>query len=321
MSLVAPQAIHRAGFHPTAVIGAPAAAAAVAATLGLSAKHCAHALGIAGSLSSGIIEYLADGSWTKRLHAGAAAQSGVRAALLAEGGFTGPATVFEGVHGFYKAFAPSLPPNFGPLIDGLGTRWIMPRVAFKPYACGTMTQPFVDCAIEAAAELAARGNSTDRIESIVCNVGEGTVHRLWEPLELKHAPPNGYAGKFSTPYCIAIGLTDKRAGLEQFTDQRVRDPRLRELASKVHYEIDPANPYPRRFVGHLKLTLDDGTVIEIDKPHMRGGVDEPLSDAEIDAKFAANVRFGGGSDALTERLLGALRRFADGGTLELGAMT
>jgi 2-methylcitrate dehydratase PrpD len=229
--------------------------------------------------------------------------------------------VFEGVHGFYKAFAPSLAPNFEPLLDALGTSWITPRIAFKPYACGTMTQPFVDCAIEAAAALEARGASPDRIEAIVCKVGEGTVHRLWEPLELKHAPPNGYAGKFSTPYCIAIGLIDKRAGLEQFTDERVRDPRLRELASKIRYEVDPDNPYPRRFVGHLKLTLDDGSVIETEKPHMRGGVDEPLSDAEIDTKFAANVRFGGGSDALAATLLSALQAFADGGPLDLGTVT
>src|SRR5712675_1653808 len=100
MSLVAPQATHKASFHPTAVFGAPAAAAGVAAALGLHADRIAHAIGIAGSLASGIIEYLADGSWTKRLHAGAAAQAGIRAALLAEGGFIGPATVLEGQHGF-----------------------------------------------------------------------------------------------------------------------------------------------------------------------------------------------------------------------------
>jgi 2-methylcitrate dehydratase PrpD len=321
MSLVAPQAIHRAGFHPTAVIGAPAAAAAVAATLGLSARQCAHALGIAASLSSGIIEYLADGSWTKRLHAGAAAQSGIRAALLAEGGFKGPGTVFEGMHGFYRAFAPSLAPDFAPLLDALGTRWIMPQIAFKPYACGTMTQPFIDCAIEAAAELAARGRSPEQIEAIVCRVGEGTVHRLWEPLALKQAPPNGYAGKFSTPYCIAVGLIEKHAGLEQFTDERVHDPRLRALASRVGYQVDPGNPYPRRFTGHLKLTLDDGTVIEVEKPHMRGGVDEPLSEAEIGAKFADNVRFGGGSDALAAKILAGLRAIADGGPIDLGTTT
>jgi 2-methylcitrate dehydratase PrpD len=182
-----------------------------------------------------------------------------------------------------------------------------------------MTQPFIDCAIEAAAGLDARGRSPEQIVSIVCKVGEGTVHRLWEPLALKHAPPNGYAGKFSTPYCIAVALIDRRAGLDQFTDARVRDPRLRALASKVRYEVDPGNPYPQHFTGHLQLTLGDGTVIEVEKPHMRGGVDEPLSDADIDAKFADNVRFGGGSDALVATLLAAVRTLAEGGCIDVGA--
>jgi 2-methylcitrate dehydratase PrpD len=320
MSLVAPQAIHRACFHPTAVIGAPAAAAGVAAALGLTATATSHAIGIAGSLAAGIIEYLADGSSTKRLHAGSAAQSGLRAALLAEAGFTGPATVLEGRHGFYRAFAPSVEPNFAPLRDGLGARWVVPSIAFKPYACGTMTQPFIDCAIEARGELDARGIAPERIESIVCRVGEGTVHRLWEPLARKHAPPNGYAGKFSTPYCIAVGLIDRCAGLTQFSDERVRDPALRALAARVRYDIDPANEYPRRFTGHLRIALDDGTTLEFEQPYMRGGVDAPLTDAAIDVKFRENVRFGGGSDADAERLLAALANIADGGAVELGSV-
>lgn len=315
LSLVAPQGMHRAGFHPTAVIGAPAAAAAVAAALDLPARQIVHALGIAGSLASGIIEYLADGSSTKRLHAGAAAQSGIRAALLAEAGFTGPATVFEGTHGFYRAFAPSVEPDFDRLLGTLGSEWIAPGIAFKPYACGTMTQPFIDCAIEAARALAARAAPPERIASIVCKVGEGTVHRLWEPLELKRAPPNGYAGKFSTPYCIAVGLLDGRAGLEQFTDARARDPRVRTLASRVGYVVDPANEYPRKFTGHLRATLDDGSILEFEQPHIRGGVAAPLSDSELAAKFAENVRFGGGTDELEARLRGAVSGILGGGTV------
>ena len=199
-------------------------------------EKIANAIGIAGSLASGIIEYLADGSWTKRLHAGAAAQSGIRAAFLAEGGFTGPATVLEGQHGFYKAFAPSKAPDFQPLLDRLGAEWVLETVAFKPYACGTMTQPFIDCAIELARVPALRAED---IVSMVCEVGEGTVHRLWEPLKQKQAPPNGYAAKFSTPYCIAAGFIDGKAGFEQFTDARVADPKLRALAGTVSYVIDP----------------------------------------------------------------------------------
>src|SRR5207253_5171018 len=108
LSLVAPKATHAAGFHPTAVFGALAAAGGVSAALGLPAPAIASALGIAGSMASGIIEYLAEGTSTKRMHAGWAAQSGLRAALMAQGGFTGPRTVLEGEHGFYRAFAPSV---------------------------------------------------------------------------------------------------------------------------------------------------------------------------------------------------------------------
>ena len=315
MSLVAPQAIHKAGFHPTAVIGAPAAAAGVATALGLGKKQTAHAIGIAGSLASGIIEYLADGSWTKRLHAGSAAQSGLRAALLAEGGFTGPTTVLEGTHGFYKAFAPSREPDFGPLTKELGSRWVLETLAFKPYACGTMTQPFVDCAVE----LARAGIRADDVVSMVCEVGEGTVHRLWEPLDLKHAPPNGYAGKFSTPYCIAVGFIDGRAGFEQFTDARARDPSVRALASKVSYVIDPDSEYPRNFSGHIRATLKDGSTHEARRPHLRGGSREPLSDAEIVAKFEENARFGGWTADRVAAVSEALDRIAASGLVDLTA--
>ena len=313
MSLVSPEAIHKACFHPTAVLGAPAAAAAVAAALGLPADKITHAIAIAGSLASGIIEYLADGSWTKRLHAGSSAQSGIRAALLAEAGFTGPATVLEGKHGFYKAFAPSKVPNFAPLLDGLGSRWVLDTIAFKPYACGTMTQPFIDCAIE----LAHSGVKADDIISMVCKVGEGTVHRLWEPLAQKHAPPNGYAGKFSTPYCIAAGFIDGKCGFEQFTDARVHDAKLRALAAKVSYVIDPNDEYPRNFTGHIRAALKDGTVREVHKPHMRGGAHEPLTKDEILTKFRDNARFGGWPRTRADGLASAIDKIMLGGAIDL----
>ena len=313
MSLVTPQAIHKACFHPTAVIGAPAAAGAVAAAIGLDASKTMHAIGVSGSLASGIIEYLADGSWTKRLHAGAAAQSGMRAALLAEAGFTGPKTVLEGVHGFYKAFAPSKEPDFVPLLDGLGSNWVLQKLAFKPYACGTMTQPFIDCAIE----LSQSGIKADDIESMVCEVGEGTVHRLWEPLALKHAPPNAYAGKFSTPYCVAVGFLDGKAGFEQFTEARVAEESVRALAAKVSYVIDPDNEYPKNFTGHIRATLKDGSVREARKAHMRGGAHEPLSDSDIATKFRDNAAFGGWTKERIEATEAALRQIAALGTVDL----
>jgi 2-methylcitrate dehydratase PrpD len=301
-SLVAPKRIHQAGFHPTAVLGALAASLAAASALRLNERQAVNALGIAGSMASGIIEYLAEGAWTKRLHPGWAAQSGIRAADLARSGFVGPRTVLEGTHGFFHAFARDAQGDFERLIDGFGQRWLAESIAFKLYACGTMTHPYIDC----ARRMAARVQAGD-IEKIVCEAAEGTVHRLWEPLAAKRRPPNGYAAKFSQPYCIAAGLVLGNAGLDAFSDERVRDPRLLAVAAKVRYEIDPANPYPTEFTGHLRAHLKDGRVLEERQPHFRGGAHEPLSRAELEQKFRLNCAYGGWRAETTERYLAFVR--------------
>jgi 2-methylcitrate dehydratase PrpD len=298
LSLVAPKATHKAGFHPTAVFGALAAAGAVGAALRLPEAAIVSALGIAGSMASGIIEYLAEGTWTKRMHAGWAAQSGLRAALMARGGFLGPRTVLEGTHGFFHAFAPSVAPDFGKLLDGLGRMWLMETIAFKPYACGTMTQPFIDCAIELARDGARQEDITD----IVCEVAEGTVHRLWEPLSDKQQPPTPYAAKFSTPFCMAVGFLDRKAGFAQFTEARIHDPAVRAMAAKIRYVINPKDDYPRNYSGHLRATFADGGEREFRQPFMRGGAHAPLSTAELDAKFMDNVLSGGWNRVSGERL-------------------
>ena len=289
LAVVVPTAVHRAGFHPTAVLGTFAAAAAAARTLELAPAQTANALGIAGSMASGIIEYLAEGTSTKRLHPGWAAQSGLKAALLAQNGFDGPRTVFEGQHGFFFGFADhAFTPDFGHLTDGLGEDWRMAGLAFKSYACGTMCQPFVDCAVR----LAADGVDPDQVTDIVCKVGEGTVHRLWEPLAEKQKPTTRYSAKFSVPYCIAAGLIDGAAGLEQFTESRIADPTILRLAAKISYQIDPANEYPANYSGHLTVTMADGNVHEVEQPHLRGGAREPLSPDELRAKYHANAAVG-----------------------------
>jgi len=287
-SLVAPKLIHKAGFHPTAVLGTMGAAAGVSAALSLSKIQTVSALGIAGSMASGIIEYLAEGTWTKRLHPGWAAQSGIRAADLARNGFLGPRTVLEGTHGLFHGFANTTSGDWTKLLDGFGKRWLAASVAFKLYACGTMTHPYIDC----AARLGKKIDVAD-IEDVVCEAAEGTLHRLWEPLAAKQAPPNAYAAKFSQPYCIAAGFILGHAGLEAFTEERVRDPKLRALAAKVRYEVDPDNPYPDAFTGHVKVKLRNGQILEERQPHIRGGTHEPLSRADVEEKFRLNCTYGG----------------------------
>src|SRR5690242_8473206 len=247
LSTVVPKAVHKAGFHPTAVFGVMGAAAGVSAALGLTQKQIVDALGIAGSMAGGIIEYLAEGAWTKRLHPGWAAQSGIRAALLARGGFVGPRTVFEGVHGLFQGFAHTTQGDYAALVGEFGTRWVTETLAFKPYPCGTMAHPYIDC----AKRLAARGVKPGQVKELICEVAEGTVHRLWEPLADKQRPPNGYAAKFSTPFLLATGLVRGGVGLDAFTDEAVRDKDVLALSSKVRYVIDPKNPYPNNFTGHI----------------------------------------------------------------------
>jgi 2-methylcitrate dehydratase PrpD len=307
LSLVAPTLTHKAGFHPTAVFGAMGAAAGVGAALDLSSRQLVDALGNAGSLASGIIEYLAEGAWTKRLHAGWAAQAGIRAALLGRAGFSGPRTVFEGVHGLFHAFAHTAAGDFAAIAGDFGVRWVMETLAFKPYPCGTMTHPYIDC----ARRLAKRVHAEDVVE-MVCEVGEGTVHRLWEPLAAKQRPANGYAGKFSTPYCIAAGFARGNVALSDFSDEAVRDPAVLALAAKVHYRIDPNNPYPRNFTGHIRATLRDGAVVEERQPFMRGGAQAPLTRADLEEKFLLNVRRGGWSDARAATALGLIAGLFDG---------
>ena len=291
LSLVVPKAVHKSGFHPTAVFGAMGAAAGVGAALGLNAKQIVDALGVAGSMAGGIIEYLAEGAWTKRLHAGWAAQSGIRAALLARGGFVGPRTVFEGVHGLFHGFAHTTEGDYDALTGDFGSRWVTDTLAFKPYPCGTMAQPYIDC----ARRLSARGIKPEDVTEIVCEVAEGTVHRLWEPLADKQRPRNGYAAKFATPYLLATGFVHGGVGLGAFTASAIGDQRVLALAAKVKFVIDPDNPYPNNYTGHIRAKLRDGSVVEDRQPHMRGGAQEPLTRQDVTDKFTLNAQHGGWS--------------------------
>ena len=304
---VAAGKMHKACFHPVGVIGALGAAMGAGTAMGLQKRELSMAMGVAASFSSGIIEFLTDGAWTKRLHPGWAAQSGLRAAVIARTGFFAPRTVLEGGHNFFRAFAPTATPNYSHVTEGLGTRFYMDGIVFKPYACGTMIHPYIDCMIR----LAKQGIKADEIADILCPTGEGIVHRLWEPLAGKHAPPSGYAAKFSMPYCMAVGFFDGDAGLDQFTDAKARDPEILALARRIRYEIDPANEYPRNYSGHIRVALRDGRKIVLDQPHMRGGQREPLTPPEIEAKFRANIVYGGWPADRGEALLGYLRGLPD----------
>jgi 2-methylcitrate dehydratase PrpD len=302
-----PGRFHARHFHPTSLTAGFAAAVVAGKLGGLTEDQLVHALGICGSQAGGIIEYLADGTWTKRLHPGWAAHAGLVATRLAACGFTGPERVFEGEHGFYAAFAGGHDgARLEAEIESLGGTWEILNLTYKPYPAGSIAHPYMDC----AARLRERhAIAPESIAEIRCRTASGPVPRLWEPLAAKHRPANGYAAKFSLPYLLATVLVRGTAGLADFTDEAVRDERVLAVASRVGYDLDPTIDYPRQFVGDVRIRLRDGRVLEERQDHPRGGPDFPLSRRDLEAKFRGNARLALSSDAV-ERVVEDAGRLA-----------
>lgn len=287
VGLAVPGKFPARGFHSTGLCGTFGAAAAAAKLYGISPSRMMDAFGICGSQSSGILECLTDGTWTKRLHAGWSAHGGVIATLLAAQGFRAPPSVFEGRHGFYQAFAGEPGERLKPLVESLGGSWEIPRITFKTYPCGSISHPYMDCALRLRQ---AHGVKAEDIVEARCRTPEGVVPILWEPLAEKRRPSTSYGAKFSLPYSIAVMLVRGKAGLEEFSEEAVRDPEVLALAAKVGYEVDPSLDFPRHFSGHVKIIFKDGRIVEESQPHPRGGWEMPLPPEEIIGKFRDNAR-------------------------------
>tara|TARA_B000000532_G_scaffold187336_1_gene153334 strand:- start:68 stop:604 length:537 start_codon:yes stop_codon:yes gene_type:complete len=166
-----------------------------------------------------------------------------------------------------------------------------------------MTQPFIDCAIKARKKI----NHLNEIKSIVCKVGEGTVHRLWEPLSEKRNPTTPYSAKFSVPFCVAAGIIYGKAGLAQFTEQQINDQEILNLCSKISYEIDPLNEYPKNYSGEIEITLNNLEMIRETQSSLRGGKLFPLDQSEVEEKFFDNLKFGN----LSLREIDNIKKFYD----------
>lgn len=170
----------------------------------------------------------------------------------------------------------------------------------------------MDCALKLKQKHSFR---PDDIEEVVCRTAEGPVHRLWEPLTEKQRPSTSYGAKFSLPYSVAVMLVRGRAGLEEFSDQSLRDSQILSLAGKVRYELDPAIDYPRHFSGHVRIRLKDGTTLEENQPHPRGGLESPLPPEEIEGKFRANAGLALPRDRV-EKIISVVRQLEELASVE-----
>lgn len=286
IGMATPSGFHARGFHATGVCGVFAAAIAASRLLGLDAARMAHAIGIAGSQAAGSMEFLSDGAWTKRLHPGWAAHAGIVAAQLAARGYTGPATALEGRYGLYNAYAGVREPDLARHTATFGTEWETLNIDFKPYPCGHANHPYMDC----ARTLVERHRFTIAdIEAIELRVPPAFVPILCEPFADKIRPASAYAARFSLPYAVAVILKLGRAGIDEFSAERIADPDLIALMARTRYVADASLPFPQTFPGWVKIRLKDGRELEQRMDASRGSRELPMSEAEIYEKFAANA--------------------------------
>jgi 2-methylcitrate dehydratase PrpD len=285
VGMAAPGEFHARGWHATAVCGTFGATIAAGRLEGLDRGRLTAALGIAGSFASGVNEHLEDGSWVKRVHPGWAAHSGIVASGLARGGFSGPATIFEGRFGLYRTFLRA-EPDRSPF-DTLGKEWETLRVGFKPYPCCHYNHAYLDCALALRRE---HRIEPDAIEGIECLVPAGEVPIVCEPRESKRRPRTPYDAQFSLAYSVAAALVDGRVGLDTYAKDRISDERTLALAARVQHTVDPASRFPDGFPGWVRLRLRDGRLVEAREPDGRGGAARPLEPGAIVAKFRDNAR-------------------------------
>lgn len=279
--------LHQVGFHPTGVVGAFASSIVAGRLMKLSGERLAGAQGIALSLASGSLQFIEDGSWTKRIHPGWAAACGITAASLAADDIPAPREAYEGRFGLYRSH---LPPaelarcDFSLATAGLGTVWEIENVAVKPFAACH----FVHGCADAAIELHRTGVDPARIRSIRALVPEGVVKAVCEPVAAKRRPRNDYDAKFSIPYAVASGLARGRLGLAELLPQAFTEPAIEALMDKVDYAVDAASTFPRHYSGEVIVTLEDGRTLGRRVAVNRGNPDQPLANAEIEAKFFEN---------------------------------
>lgn len=262
---------YRRGWHITATCGVFGSAVAAGKLLGLDARAMLWALGNASAQSSGLVETL--GFMAKSLGVGNAARNGLLSALLAAAGFDGPARPLEGPRGFLSVM------NGGDLelseiTEGLGSRWELLKNTYKPYPCGVVLNPVIDGCLA----LHARGDCPpDAVEAIALH-----GHPLLRARTDRPSVSTGREAQVSAQHAVAVCLLFGAAGLEQFSDQAVRDPRVLALRPRVRILDDPAVPVEGV---RIELRRRDGSTVTSSIEQARGSAGRPLSDSELEDKL------------------------------------
>ena len=298
-----PTSVYARGFHPTGVAGAFGAAAAGAKLLGADSDGVVRAMGIAGTLASGSMEYLSDGSWTKRLNAGWAAHAGVVAASLAARGYTGPATAIDGRLGLLHAYSDAPEPER--LLDGLGDSFAIMRAGVKPYPCCRYNHGLIDCALALRAK---HGLQPEAVKRMRLGVLSGGWLLVAEDIEQKRNPTGTVDAQFSAPYAAAVALARGSVRLADYAERALSDPTIRSLMSRTQCYRDASLDavYPEIWPAAIEIETVDGRFLTERIEYALGEPENPVSREGLVAKFVdlTGERLGGDCAlALADRIL------------------
>jgi len=272
----------RRGFHPSATSGVFCAAAAAGSIIGLDADAMQDALGIAGTQACGLMaaQY---GSMVKRMHLGRSSQSGVYAADLAALGFRGIRNVLEAPYGGFFSTMIGDRTGLSSVIDGVGERFELLGTGFKLYpSCGS-THTTVDALL--ALRAAHPGLTPEQVESITVHATTSTRDHVGWP----YVPDTVTSAQMNLPYTVAALLLDGGLTVDSFREDRLRDPRILDLVSRVRVEVDPAFDRLGREGRHavrVQVRLADGRTLEASRIHAKGTASHPLTAGEVEAKFS-----------------------------------
>lgn len=271
----------RRGFHNTAIAGVFGAAAAVARLLALDAAQSAHALGLAGSFAAGTREYLDEGAEVKRIHPGKAARDGLLCAEFARRGVTGPSKILEGRRGFFQTHAGE-EVKWTRLFAGLAQRFEIEGIYFKPYPCCRHYHAAIDGILALREAHGFPAAEVEHVDLGIYAVGvSGHDHKHCDTL---------LDAQMSAPVAAALALVDGRVAASQFLPESVQRPAVQALLERIDTHIDETceRLYPAQRSGAVRIALRDGRTFDARVLDPKGEAANPMSDADLEAKFRAN---------------------------------
>jgi 2-methylcitrate dehydratase PrpD len=275
------------GFHAPGTTGPFGAAVACGRLMGFDAERMRNALGVAGSLACGLLEFARSGTgaMVKRLHLGRAAESGVLAASLAGDGFTGPASVLEGEFGFLRVYCGD-DSDPAELTRGLGESYATRAIMLKRFPCHITAHTSVQAIEDLRAEHGYAGADVAAIH-IAGNDRMARVNNIPSPADIMIA-------QYSIPFCVALAHTRDPRDPRSFNEDALRDPQIRSLAQRVTITVGEDRPTPLAAV--VTVTLRDGRVLKRSVADFKGTPESPLDRSELREKFLLLTRHCTGND-------------------------